>query len=530
MLRTLVNKPRDEVTADSLPRATFASPHKVVHMSNRVFVAIDLGASSGRHVAGLFDGKQLRLEDIHRFENGPVSAAGHLYWNVLGLWQNIVEGLRLAGRNYKGQLTSVGIDTWGVDFALLNEHDELLGNPFCYRDSQTFGTLEKVIARAGREEVFAQTGVQFMEINSLYQLFAMAERNSPLLAQAKTFLMMPDLFHWLLTGEKANEFTDATTTQFYNPVTRDWAYPLLETLGISKEIFAGAEIVPPGTRLGKLRADVAEATSLSDLEVVLPGTHDTASAVMAVPTASAPSNQPDWCYISSGTWSLMGVETPDAVLGDKCRELNFTNEGGVGGTIRVLKNITGLWILQECRRIWAQQGQEYDWGQLVQMAHEAEPLRSVVNPDDASLVAPSNMPDAIRELCRKHGEPVPESEGAVIRCGMESLALRYRQVLGWIEELTGDSISTIHIVGGGTQNTALCQMTADACNRHVVAGPIEATAIGNVMMQAVAAGDVGSIADAREIVRSSFDVAEYEPIEPQPWDEAFARFERFTQS
>ncbi|MCG8586862.1 MAG: rhamnulokinase [Pirellulales bacterium] len=499
-------------------------------MSKKVFVAVDLGASSGRHVAGLFDGSRLTLEDIHRFGNGPVPAAGHLYWDVLGLWQNIVEGLRLAGREYETDVASVGVDTWGVDFALLNEHDELVGNPFCYRDPQTVGTVDQVVERVGRDSVFEQTGVQFMEINTLYQLFALAERKSPLLSQARTFLMIPDLFHWLLTGEKANEFTDTTTTQMYNPVSRDWAYPLLESLNIPRDLFAGAEIVPPGTRLGKLRSEVADATGLSDLEVVLPGTHDTASAVMAVPTSEPPSQQPNWCYISSGTWSLMGVETPQAILSDKCRELNFTNEGGVGSTLRVLKNITGLWIIQECRRIWHQEGRDYDWSALVQMAMETPRLASVVNPDHPALVAPSNMPEAIRKLCRESGQPIPDSEGAVIRCGMESLALKYRQVLGYLEELTGSPIETIHILGGGTQNKALCQMTADACNRHVVAGPIEATAIGNVMMQAVAAGEVASIAQAREIVRTSFSVDEYQPSETAAWNEAYERFEKLTAS
>jgi rhamnulokinase len=497
-------------------------------MSKKVFVAVDLGASSGRLVAGLFDGSRLSLEDIHRFGNGPIAAAGHLYWDVLGLWQNIVEGLRLAGREYADNVASVGVDTWGVDFALLNEHDELISNPFCYRDSQATGMLDRVVERIGRESVFAQTGVQFLEINTLYQLFALAERNSPLLDQARTFLMMPDLFHWLLTGNKAIEFTDATTTQFYNPVERNWAYPLLEQLNIPTELFASTEIVAPGTRLGQLRGEVAEATGLANLDVVLPGSHDTASAVMAVPTSELPSQKPNWCYISSGTWSLMGVETPEAILGDKCRELNFTNEGGVGSTIRVLKNITGLWIIQECRRIWQQEGRDYDWGALVQMAMEAPPLASLVNPDDPALVAPSNMPDAIRKLCRESGQRVPDSEGAVIRCGMESLALRYRQVLGNIKELTGSHIDTIHILGGGTQNKALCQMTADSCNRHVIAGPIEATAIGNVMVQAVAAGDIGSIAEAREIVRSSFDVDEYEPRNAAQWDEAYEAFKQLT--
>jgi len=491
--------------------------------NSKVFLAADLGASSGRVVAGLFDGQQLSLEEVHRFENGPVFASGRMHWDLLRQWTDVQEGLRAAAAKYGDRIASVGVDTWGVDFGLLGRGDELLGNPYHYRDSRTAGIYDKAFAIVPRDEIFAQTGLQFMELNTLFQFVAMKLQDSPLLDAAESMLMMPDLFHWLLTGEKANEFTEVSTTQMYNPLTKSWAKPLLERFGLPTDILG--DIVPPGTKLGPVQPSVAEATGLNGVDVVLPGTHDTASAVMAVPAAG---DSLDWCYISSGTWSLMGVESPEPVVTDKCRELNFTNEGGVGDTIRLLKNIAGLWLLQECRRIWNGGGKDYSWDDLVRHAQEAEPLASLVNPDDGSFVAPKDMPEAIRRYCEGTGQPVPNTDGAVVRCVLESLAMRYRSVLGWLTELTGSQFQTINIVGGGTQNRLLCQMAADACNCRVVAGPIEATAIGNVMMQAVAQGDVGSIAEAREVIRRSFDVEEYTPQNPEPWNEAYERFERLT--
>ena len=490
-------------------------------MAEKVYLAIDMGASSGRHVAGLFDGRSLSLAEVYRFENGPVPAAGHLYWDFLAQWGHIVRGLQAASAAHGRRIASVGVDTWGVDFALLGPGDELLGNPHNYRDRRTEGMLERAFAIVPREEIFAQTGVQFMQFNTLYQLLAMRLANSPLLDCAESLLMMPDLFHWLLTGVKANEFTDATTTQLYDPRQKKWAYPLIERLGIPSRIFG--QIVQPGTTLGALRPEVAAETGLSGVNVVLPGTHDTASAVMAVPAEPA-GQRPDWCYISSGTWSLMGVEVPEPVVNDKCLALNFTNEGGVGGTIRLLKNIAGLWLVQECRRVWNQGGRNYRWEDLNHLSAAAPRLASLINPDDPSFLAPGDMPQAIRNFCQRTGQTVPRDEGAVLRTAIESLALKYRQVLGWLEELVGGRIDTIHIVGGGTQNRQLCQATADACNRRVVAGPVEATAIGNVLVQAVAAGDVGSIAEAREIVRRSFAVEQYEPCHPADWDAAYEKF------
>jgi rhamnulokinase len=496
--------------------------------SSKAYLGIDLGASSGRVVAGSFDGRTLTIDDVYRFDNGGIYLGNRLHWDVLNLWEQIQKGLRAAGERYARQLVSLGVDTWGVDFALLGRGDELLGNPYHYRDRRTSGMMERAFQQVSREDIFADTGLQFMEINTLYQLCAMRQSGSPLLEMAESFLMMPDFFHWLLTGEKVNEQSNATTTQFYNPRTQRWATGLLERLQLPTGMLN--EVVSPGIRLATLLPSVSDATGVTGVDVVLPGTHDTASAVMAVPTSSDPGPRPDWCYISSGTWSLMGVEVPEPVIDQTCRELNFTNEGGIGGTTRLLKNIAGLWLVQECRRIWQESGREYTWDELVDLAAGAAPLVSLIDPDHPDFLAPANMPAAIAEYCRRTGQAVPAGEGAMVRCVLESLALRYRLVLTWLEQLTGGRMETVHIVGGGSKNPLLSQMAADACHRTVVAGPVEATAIGNVMMHSVTAGDVGSIREARQVIRASFDVQQYEPHEPQAWDEAFERFEKLVSA
>lgn len=492
----------------------------------QVYLAVDLGASGGRVVAGEFSGQRLELKEMARFENGGVLANNTLYWDLLGQWQHVKAGLRNAVSQYGDGVISVGVDTWGVDFGLLDAAGELLGNPVHYRDRRTEGILDDVFQVVDRQEIFAHTGLQFMQFNTLYQLFAMNRRNSPRLQAAESLLMMPDLFHWLLSGRKSNEYTEATTTQFFNPQQNDWAKELLRRFDLPTDLLG--PISPPGTRLGPIQESVAKEIGTGNIDVVLPGTHDTASAVMAVPAKTAAGQKTNWCYISSGTWSLMGVEVPAPVVTDKCRELNFTNEGGVGGTIRLLKNIAGLWLVQQCRAVWRRQGRDYDWDQLTRAAESANPLVSLVNPDDPRFVAPENMPESLAGFCRETGQPVPENDGAMIRCALESLALRYRVVVGWLEQLMDGPIETIHIVGGGTQNELLCQMAADACNRRVVTGPVEATAIGNAMMQAVAHGQVGSISEAREVIRNSFPVKEYVPADPSPWNEAAERFARLS--
>ena len=374
-------------------------------MAEKAYLAVDMGASSGRHVLGLFDGRTLRLEEVYRFENGPVEVAGSLYWDLLGQWSQVRQGLRAAGGKTNGKIVSVGVDTWGVDFGLLGRGDELLGNPYHYRDSRTNGMMEKAFAIVPREEIFRHTGLQFMQFNTLYQLLAMKLGGSPLLDVAETLLMMPDLFHWLLTGVKCNEMTEASTSQFYNPVKGDWAWPLLEKFGLPTQILG--RIAQPGTTLGPLRANLAAETGLSAMQVVLPGTHDTASAVMAVPAASRPGQRPDWCYISLGTWALMGIESPQPVVNDQVLKLDFTNEGGVGGTTRLLKNITGLWLVQECRRVWNQAGENLDWEDLNQLAAAQPPLRRSSIPTPPNFLPPATCPRPSAAFANGPASPCP---------------------------------------------------------------------------------------------------------------------------
>jgi rhamnulokinase len=479
-------------------------------------LAFDLGAESGRGVLGLFDGQKLKLEVINRFPNGPVRTLDSLHWDVLGLHAAMLETLRLCAAGY-GHVDSLGVDTWGVDFALLGRGGTLLGNPRHYRDPHTEGIMEAAFARVPRAEIFRQTGLQFMRFNTLFQLLALQRDRSPLLETAETLLFMPDLFHYFFTGIKVNEFTDASTSQMLDPNTRQWAYELVEAFGLPTKILGS--IVPPGTVLGPLRASVATETGLNPALVIAPATHDTGSAIAAVPARGT-----SWAYISSGTWSLMGVELPAPLVNDKAREVNFTNEGGVGGTIRLLKNVMGLWLVQECRRAWERAGTAHSYDELTRLAEAAPPFASILNPDDPSFILPANMPTAMADFCRSTGQPIPREHGDYVRCALESLALRYRWVLERLEELTGRRLDVIHVVGGGSQNGLLCQFTADCCNRPVLAGPVEATAIGNVLVQGIGLGILRSLDEAREVVRRSFDVKTYDPRNPEAWQEPYGRF------
>jgi rhamnulokinase len=484
--------------------------------SARKLLAFDLGAESGRGVVGLFDGQRLELEVVHRFPNNPVRVLDALHWDVLYLFHEMQQALRLCAGKY-GAIDGLGVDTWGVDFALLGRGGTLLGNPRHYRDPHTEGVMEATFARLPRQELFRQTGLQFMRFNTLFQLLAMQRDRSPLLDVAETLLFMPDLFHYFFTGLKVNEYTDASTSQMLDPNTRKWNDGLVETLGLPRRMLG--TLVQPGTVLGPLRAAVALDTGLNPAPVIAPASHDTASAIAAVPATSS-----SWAYISSGTWSLMGVELKAPLLGDDALKYNFTNEGGVGGTVRFLKNIMGLWLVQECRRTWERAGKTYTYEELMRLAEAAPPFVSLVDPDDTGFILPANMPAALADACRRSGQVVPADVGAMIRCTLESLALRYRQVLERLEELTGRRLEVIHIVGGGSQNALLCQLTADACNRQVLAGPVEATAIGNVLVQAIGLGLLGSLAEAREVVRRSFDVRTFTPQRPGDWDAPYARF------
>jgi rhamnulokinase len=484
---------------------------------DKKFLAFDLGAESGRGILGLFDGQRLRLEVVHRFPNGPVATLDTMHWDVLRLYSEMVQSLRLCAGQY-GAVDGIGVDTWGVDFALLGRGNTLLGNPRHYRDPHTEGVVDSAFARVPRADIYRQTGLQFMRFNTLYQLLALQRDRSPLLDIAETLLLIPDLFNFFFTGVKVNEYTDASTSQMIDPTSRGWAYDLIQKFGLSTRMLGS--IVQPGTVLGPLRTALASDTGINCAPVIAPATHDTAAAVAAVPAASSAG----WAYISSGTWSLMGVEVPKPLLTDAALGYNFTNEGGVCGTIRLLKNIAGLWLVQECRRTWEKQGKPYTYDELTRMAASAAPFISLVDPDDAAFLLPSSMPTALADFCRKTGQPAPVEPGAVIRCALESLACRYRWVLERLEELTGQKLETIHIVGGGSQNGLLCQLAADGCNRVVVAGPVEATAIGNVLMQAIGVGVLGSLSEAREVVRRSFDVVTYTPREPERWQEPYQRF------
>ncbi len=489
---------------------------------DKKLLAFDLGAESGRGVLGHFDGQRLRLEVVHRFPNGPVRTLDTMHWDVLRLHQEMLAGLRRCAADHGG-VDAVGVDTWGVDFALLGRDGTLLGNPRHYRDPHTEHAMEEVFARVPPEEVFRQTGIQFMRFNTLFQLFALKRDRSPLLDAAETLLMIPDLFHYFFTGVKVNEFTDATTTQMYDPTARGWAFGLVKALGLPTNVLG--TIVPPGSVLGPLRTTVATETGLRPVPVIAPATHDTGSAVAAVPARGEPgASAPGWAYISSGTWSLMGAELPAPLIDERVRRFNFTNEGGVDGTIRFLKNVMGLWLVQECRRAWEREGKSYGYDELARLAAAAPPFVSLVDPDDAAFLLPPNMPQALADFCRRTGQPAPAEPGPVVRCALESLALRYRWVLERLEELLGRRLDVIHVVGGGSQNELLCQLTADCCNRQVLAGPVEATAIGNVLVQAVGLGLLGSLADAREVVRRSFDVRSYEPRRPEEWEGPYRRF------
>jgi len=488
-------------------------------MARTVALAVDLGASGGRVVSGAFDGRLLELEEIHRFENGPVAMGGQLIWDLPRLWQEVVAGLRAAAARHGG-VASVGVDTWGVDFSFLAADDTLLANPVCYRDPRTHGMLaaaERIVPRA---EIFAATGLQFMEINSLYQLLALRDRRGPVLEAADRLLMIPDLFHWLLSGQRSNERTNATTSQCFDPRAGDWAFAMLERFGLPRRIFG--PVSEPGTDLGLLRPEVAAETGLGAARVIVPGTHDTASAVVAVPAAEPPSSRPDWCYVSLGTWALVGVELDRPLVTPECLALNFTNEGGVGGTTRLLKNVCGLWLVQQCRAAWRRQGKEWTWDQLTALAAEAPPLMTLVDPDDPALVAPADMPEAIRGLARAAGEPVPESTAAVVRTALESVAAAIRRRIAELDSLLGRRLSRVHVVGGGVKNRLLCQMIADATGRPVVAGPVEATAIGNLLVQLGARDGVVDLRAMRQIVRESFEPETFTP-RAAAWDARLGR-------
>jgi rhamnulokinase len=487
-------------------------------MSTHHYLAVDLGAESGRTIVGSLEASRLSLLETHRFPNGPVRLPDGLHWDVLRLWSEIQAGIGISSAKVQGRLDSIGLDTWGVDFALLDAQGALLANPFHYRDERTGGMFEEAFRRMSREDIFAHTGVQFMELNTLYQLLAFSLEKSSLLDVAKTFVTIPDLFNYWLSGEITNEFTNATTTQCFDPRNRDWAWPLLEAMNIPAHLFG--PIAESGTPIGTLLPHIADETGAGAVRVVVPACHDTGSAVVAIPAQ----NQ-DFAWISSGTWSIMGAEVREPRVTEKALEYNVTNEGGVFGTWRLCKNIMGLWLVQECKRTWAHQGENLSYDEITHLASEARPFLAVMDPDDHRFFPPGDMPERIRNYCAKTDQTMPQTKGEIVRVALESLALKYRWVLDRLEEITRKRLDPIHIIGGGTKNRLLNQFTADAACRTVVAGPVEATALGNVLMQAIGLEHLSSLVEARDAVRLSFSPEVYEPRNTDDWGQAYARFQ-----
>lgn len=477
-------------------------------MASKSVLAVDLGAESGRVIQAHFDGTHIIMDDLHRFSNTPVYAQNTLYWDVLRLWHNIQKGIAMAGQD----AVSVGVDTWGVDFALLDRDGVLLGNPVHYRDKRYDGMMDWVFERMPRRDVFEQTGIQFMQINGLYGLASMVKHGSPVLDAADTLLTIPDLFNYWLSGSKTCEFSHTTTLQVYDPRKSDWARDLLEAVGIPTHILT--PVVQPGDKIG----------TYHQLDVIVPACHDTGSAVVAVPTTTK-----NYAYLSSGTWSLLGIEVDEPVINDASYEANLTNEGGVYGNYRLLKNIMGLWLAQQCRETWLNQGTEYSYPELVAFAKEAEAFRSFIDPDDNSFLAHGDMPTRIRAYCERTKQPSPESIGQVMRTAFESLAMKYRYVVDLLREISGQSIERLHIIGGGVQNELLCQMAANALGMEVIAGPVEATALGNAIIQFITMGELANIEEARAMLSKTITTTRYEPQEREQWEANYQRFKQIIE-
>ena len=483
--------------------------------TEKQLLAVDLGASSGRVMLGRFDGEKISVEELHRFSNDPVTLGGTMYWDFLRLFHEIRQGL-LKSKKY-GKADSVSVDTWGVDFGMLDEGGNLLENPVHYRDSRVNGMLEKSFALLDADRFYQITGTQFMEINTVFQLLYLAQNRRELLDRADCMLLMPDLFHYFLCGEKSCEYSIASTTQLLDARRKTWSKEVLRALELPEKILQ--PVVPSGTPLSPLRPDIAGELGIDPMLVVAGAGHDTQCAMAAVPT-----QEKDFIFISCGTWSLFGTELPEPVITQDSRRLNIANEGGAGGRISFLKNIIGLWLVQESRRQWMREGKEYSFGELEKLAAEEAPFRSLIDPDAPEFVPAGDVPERIREFCRRTGQPVPETPGQIVRCIDESLALKYRLTLDEIRECTGKDYPVIHMVGGGTQSGLLCRFTADACARPVCAGPVEATVYGNLALQLMAAGEIGGLSELRSIVAASEPVKRYEPENADAWAQAAGRY------
>ncbi len=487
-------------------------------MTKSNFLAFDIGASSGRAILGILENNKVELIEVHRFKNQMTKIHGSYFWNIYELFDELKIGLKKCISEYKIQPDSVGIDTWGVDYSLVTADGYLAGLPFAYRDHRTDSSMEEFFQILPKKETYLLSGIQFMQFNTLFQLFSSVQQNYSGLKVAESMLFTPDTLNYLFTGIKKNEYTIASTSQLLKPGKAAWEPKLFDAAGIPIKLTE--EIVQPGTILGKLLPEVLEETGSNSIPCIAVAGHDTASAIVSVPAKGE-----NWAYLSSGTWSLLGIESPVPLVSEKTLEMNFTNEGGVEGTTRFLKNIMGMWLIQECKRIWDQES-ELDWYQIVELSNTAEPFKSLINPDDPSFLNPGNMPKAIQGFCEKTNQPIPETRGEIARCIYDSLVLKYKFTIKQIESVTGKPIEKLHIIGGGAHNVIMSQLTADAIGIPVFAGPTEATAIGNLLLQAKALGKVQSLTEIREIVDNSFEVTEYSPSPKLDWEGAYIKFEK----
>lgn len=485
------------------------------------FLAFDLGASSGRAMLGTITDQRLILTEIHRFENRMVEIDNHFYWNIFSIFEELKTGLKKCINDFGVQPDSIGIDTWGVDFAFIDKDGMIASLPFAYRDHRTDHAMEDLFQIIPKEELYLMTGIQLMQFNSIFQLFVNHRDNTPQYEVARELLFMPDALSYLFCGVKKNEFSIASTSQLLKPGKLAYEERLFQAMGVDQSIMQ--EIVLPGTLLGKIKAEVQRETGSTDIPVIAVASHDTASAIVSVPATGK-----NWAYISSGTWSLMGIESDQPFISKEILALNFTNEGGVEGTTRFLKNIMGMWLLQECRRIWSREV-SYSWSEMVDLSIISQPFKCLIDPDDSTFLNPADMPQAITEYCLKTGQTPPENHGEFIRCIFESLAMKYRLTLDSIRSVISYPIDTVHIIGGGANNELLCQYSANALGLPVVAGPTEATAIGNILIQAKAMKSVASLEEIRAMVASSFSTKTFLPVDAALWDQEMKRFRRMTE-
>lgn len=490
-------------------------------MKRNYFLAFDLGASSGRAIVGILENGKLELVEVHRFRNQMIKVHGSYYWNIFSLFEELKTGLKKCITEHQIQPESIGTDTWGVDYALINREGQLAGLPYAYRDHRTDASMEEFFTILTKKETYLLSGIQFMQFNTLFQLFASVKEKYSGLQIAQTLLFTPDVMNYLFTGIKKNEYTIASTSQMLKPGKPEWEEKLFKAAGIPASLVE--EIIMPGTEIGMILPEIREETGCGEIRCVSVASHDTASAV-----ASVPSEGGNWAYLSSGTWSLLGIESPVPLVSEQTMEMNFTNEGGVFGTTRFLKNIMGMWLIQECKRIWDQE-KTMEWQEIVDLSLEAQPFRCFINPDHPVFLNPGNMPKAIQDFCLSTGQPVPQSKGEITRCIYDSLVLKYKYTLRQIASVTGKPIEKLHIIGGGANNKMLNQLTADAIGIPVFAGPTEATAIGNIMMQAKALGVVNTLDEIRTVIRNSFEISQYLPSPTLDWESAYEKFEKLVQ-